>query len=562
MITPTKPANRISKEFVVCDIENRSNGNVITIDTFDGVEHTLTYGWCEWLQLVSTKAKKDNRYRTIYAHNGGGWDWLSFIEWIIKGNHEQTFTTIENGNRIIAVTVPVSPKLTIRLTDSVYLLASSLDAAALKYTGKGKVKLEHLPEWYWDNDRETYWRYVYADTELLYETLSAFSSLIYTRIAPVNRLGLTLPSTAMRCFTTRFLKSDITIPTNEKVKRMLREAYTGGRVEVFRSGHYDSVSVYDFNSLYPSVMRNTPVPTTGNVVFTKDIPSLLNNPSVSRIRFLQRDQTKYPLLLKNGMGTYGGEGVYFGNELSRLLHNANGDITVIEGFYFPESAVVFEDYVNTLYTLRMEDKEGALGNACKLLLNSLYGKFGQQPERTRTMRIDAEQAYTLIQNGIKLETINEEYGIYRISESKSVNFEHVGIAGTITSEARSRLWESFDSGTVYCDTDSIHTTTKHNHHTSSNIGDLKLEFNGEAVYVGKKLYALRDSKKEKVRAKGIRVGGKLGFDLTFDGLKTLLNGSTIACTFQGATTANAVLKGKRSCIFSPRTRIIRKTASV
>jgi len=54
---------------------------------------------------------------------------------------------------------------------------------------------------------------------------------------------------------------------------------------------------------------------------------------------------------------------------------------------FYESAPIFRGYVNTLYKKRLKAKEsGDMGASFiyKRLLNSLYGKFAQKPERIRS----------------------------------------------------------------------------------------------------------------------------------------------------------------------------------
>lgn len=563
MITQLKPSSDISLEFVAADIENRKDGSVITIDTYDGERHYEYPDWNTWLGGMASNAQYDKRFRTIYAHNGGGWDWLSFIEWVLAKNPSQTFHTIENGTRLIAVIVPVDEGPTIKLVDSLFLSGNppcSLDEWAKKYLGRGKVKLEQLPEWYWENDRETYHKYHRMDTELLYDTICAFGRLLHSKVAPIGKLGMTLPSTALRAFQTAFVPYEVTVPGNETLRAALRSGYVGGRVEVFKCGVYEDIHVYDFNSLYPSVMASTPVPVSGVACNTSRFDP--NGCGVYRIRFQQRNRKAKPLLISGGLGVYEGEGWYYTPEIRRLIEMADGKVEVLDGWEFDETGVLFRNYVETLYALRMTDKDGPLGNTCKLLMNSLYGKFGQHPLRSRTIHADADVITEIMEQGHTVDIVNASKGIYRVSELHKTNFEHVGIAGTITSEARGRLWEAFNTGTVYCDTDSVHTTTPISENVGPNLGQLKLEYKGKGVYVGKKLYALDDGKKPKVRAKGVKIGGEFGFPLDFAGLQSLLSGAKIETHFRSGVTAKSVIKGNKACVFVDRKRTIRKTASV
>lgn len=557
MIRKLPKANRINKTFSVCDIENRSDGTVLAIDTYDGETHTVHSNWAEWLQWLRTSCRSNKRLRTIYAHNGGGWDWLSFLEWLIPNNPQLTFDTISNGGKIVAITLQISKRNKVKLCDSLYLLKCDLETAGRKYVGRGKIPTQHLPEWYYDNDREAFWAYLYNDCELLHKVMTAFADLFYSKVAQIPKLGLTLPSTTLRAFQTEYLRSDIGVPENAKLKQLLRLGYFGGRVEAFAPGYYPQIYVYDFNSLYPSVMFDTPVPTTGKVVVTKRFRP--NEPGLYYVRFNQRNRTLKPLLLVKGYGEYRGTGWYYEPELRRLIQLASGEIEVIEGYVFTRSEVVFREFVDRLYTLRMTDRNGPLGEVCKLCMNSLYGKFAQKPVRSKTACYDNETLRKVIKSGGTVEVLSAAYGIYKVTSEKPLAFEHVGISGTITSEARARLWEAFNAGVVYCDTDSVHTTQPIPH-DNNGLGKLKLEFSGEAVYLGKKLYALRNQQTEKVRAKGIRVGGKLGCKLDFDSLLPLLADDTmrLPCKFSSAATATKVLQGKKACVFSTQTRRIRK----
>ena len=52
----------------------------------------------------------------------------------------------------------------------------------------------------------------------------------------------------------------------------------------------------------------------------------------------------------------------------------------MEGYLF-DSKYIFNDYVDTLYKIKSElSKDNPLYTIAKLLLNSLYGRFGMKPE--------------------------------------------------------------------------------------------------------------------------------------------------------------------------------------
>lgn len=562
VIHPAKPAASLAPDFIVTDIENDSTGAVLAIGVFDGTTHHVFYDWETWLDWIGKRAQTDTRFRTVYAHNGGRWDWLSLLEWMVKNDRfdSSVVPVCNNNDDILAVFVTFG-KVRVRLCDSVLLLKASLDDAGKKYTGRGKMDLGgKLPAWYWRHDRVKFWEYLRGDCETLYQIMVRVYAILF-QIAPISRVGLTVASVAMRVWRTGFLRDPIDTPSGEVLREWLRSAYCGGRVEVFRPGTH-RVNVYDINSMYPAIMESCSVPTSGTAIYTER--KHFDRCGVYHVRFDQTDRRKPPLLMVGGNGVYSGEGFYFTPELRRFP----GTIDVLGGFVFDREGILFREFVRRLYKLRLTDRKGPLGELTKYCMNGLYGKFAQKPERARVLACDYADLCDHIAMGHEPVTLSEEWGIYKITERAEVPFEHVGIAGIITSEARGRLWDFFDSKTVYCDTDSIHTTGKLKVEDAK-LGGLKLEFSGEGVYAGKKLYSLRNAETWKVRAKGIRISqptkdskrNDLGAKLTYADLLRVAAGSKIVCRFKSATTANAVFRGEASCRFRTRSRTIRKTAN-
>jgi hypothetical protein len=74
------------------------------------------------------------------------------------------------------------------------------------------------------------------------------------------------------------------------------------------------------------------------------------------------------------------EGMYFSEE----LYNAQKygyEFEILWGYTF-EKGFVFKDYINDLYNLRLKyPKSDPMNLVCKLLLNSLYGRFGRKRGR-------------------------------------------------------------------------------------------------------------------------------------------------------------------------------------
>jgi hypothetical protein len=592
MLKPLPQHETATANFVVCDIENNPDGSVIAIDTAfrigsvdangSDIVHHQHKTWDDWWSFIRSLALGAEKWRTIYAHNGTGWDWLSFAGWLLDNElpEARSMTAVMAGSRLIVLTVVIEKRCTIRLVDSVHLLKSGLDELSKKFLGSGKVDTGGLlPHELLAENPARFYEYLRGDTEKLLLILERVFRIIRDKVAKIDTLGVTIASTALKIYRTGYQKEIITIPFNANLKSFLREAYKGGRVEVFKQGQYQKVWVYDINSLYPSVMREQAVPVTSEGYWCNAYaPGFCG---VYRIRFRQERKDCIPFFVVNGSGSYEGEGVYFSPEIEYFRRCGLGTFEVIEGFIFQDCSVIFREFVDTLYELRMEDKDGPLGIICKWLLNNLYGKFGQRSEREKIIAVHSfDDLYEMVKDEADLYQIDPDRSIWRMLEDCTVAFEHVGIAGMITSAARVKLYEGFSNvgfdNVVYCDTDSVHSIRSMVDNVGSAIGQFKLEFEGEGVYAARKLYALRNGVSgTKVRAKGVRTVSEadrkkkadnpryelLGADLSYDDIASLLDDKVLSCSYKTPASAREALNGKPTCTFFPRMRRIQRERS-
>ncbi len=65
-------------------------------------------------------------------------------------------------------------------------------------------------------------------------------------------------------------------------------------------------------------------------------------------------------------------------------------IKVIKGYQFSREANVFRSYVDHVFKQRSESKDPVLKNICKLLNNSLLGRFGLDLEKFVTKIVDED----------------------------------------------------------------------------------------------------------------------------------------------------------------------------
>jgi hypothetical protein len=106
---------------------------------------------------------------------------------------------------------------------------------------------------------------------VLYHIIKNFSIKIFDLFKVDIHKYPTLPSLSFGIYRSNFLKESYFIPLiHGELYNDLKKAYTGGSVDVYKS-HGRKVNRYDVNSLYPSVMRDNPMPTSFPTYFEGDI---------------------------------------------------------------------------------------------------------------------------------------------------------------------------------------------------------------------------------------------------------------------------------------------------
>lgn len=179
--------------------------------------------------------------------------------------------------------------------------------------------------------------------------------------------------------------------------------------------------------------------------------------------------------------------------------------------------ISFSDYINHFYNLRLQakasgDKENDLFS--KLLMNSLYGKFGSNPDNySAYMLIDADHIASVACDGYTFGgTFGPHCVVTRDLWEYEASYFNVATAASITGFVRAYLWRAICAadGVLYCDTDSIACSGPGDMVLGDALGQWKPEgdFNRAAI-AGKKLYAFREITGEwKTRSKGVKLNAR------------------------------------------------------
>jgi len=532
MLRPLKNKKIPSYRLIACDIETEGDAEAHAIlygaQTQEG-EYYSTESSEEYAEWLVSQA--ENHSRTYaYFHN------LSFdIQYLHQAlsQHPRVYDckAIVKGGQIVAVHAHLSSrggersreygkggrqgwrrKLEIR--DSMALMPRSLDALAQDFGVVGKLQGVDRASMHalWRANPDLVRRYLQRDCEALMGVLEGWWSAYWQVLETWGRYPRSLPATGAKAAMVAFqssLAEPLVVPWNRRVRELLEAAYRGGRVDVLgERGQYDDVSAYDVNSMYPAVMVEAVYPWGWRVAWQSRLD--LEGLGVHRVEWEQPRGT-VPVLEDRETGVYGysGSGVYTTPELQRLV-DMGGRVTAYhEGLRFIETARPFETIIGHLYEQRLHHKRqnhAALSYCLKILMNSLYGKFGEREQGESFQDTEAftkDEYMELVRQGRVGMTMGS---MVSISEERAVEHKHDGLAAYVTAYARLKLHEAaqraYDAGAylIYCDTDSLHMRGElpGDLVDPDRLGAWSLEARGPGSYWGKKLY----EHDEKIKAKG------------------------------------------------------------
>lgn len=247
-----------------------------------------------------------------------------------------------------------------------------------------------------------------------------------------------------------------------QLDKNLRLAYRGGFTwvnERFQGKEIGEGIVFDVNSLYPSQMYIRPLPYGMPIFFDGKYEYDEQYPLyVQHIRcefelkegYIPTIQIKKNLLFKQNEYLKSSDGeivdLYLSNidwELIQEHYNLY-NIEYCEGWKFRQKTGLFKDFIDKWMYIKTHET-GAKKLLAKLMLNSLYGKFGTSIDVTG-----------------KVPYLKEDGSCgFRIGEEETRDPIYIPLGIFITSWARyttiTTAQKCFDR-IIYCDTDSIHLT--------------------------------------------------------------------------------------------------------
>lgn len=319
--------------------------------------------------------------------------------------------------------------------------------------------------------KEDWIKYCMNDVTIL--RLAVEHYIQFLRENELGNFGCTLASQAMNAFKAKFMQHEIFIHAHEGAIELERQSYFGGRTECFFIGtaNKDLYFKVDINSMYPYLMRNNVFPTkmlTYRNIITKQQLELLSKKYIYIANIIVDNHTRAipkrfnaKLCFPTGL---------FSTTLCKpeldLLDSMNIKYK-IQSIAFYESAPIFKEYVDWMYEKRLQFRNE--GNEqyqyfCKLLMNSLYGKFGQRNTTWDSIGHDGtfESDVTTIidhesKENFRIKKINGE--LFKEGELQEGYDSFVAIASFVTSYSRAYLYRLItvagENHCFYMDTDSL-----------------------------------------------------------------------------------------------------------
>jgi hypothetical protein len=473
---------------------------------------------------------KDEDDAIIYAHNGGKFDFFFILK------HLDADVMMINGR--IAKATLFDGRVEIR--DSYLILPLPLaahDKDVIDY-----IKMERDKR---ELHKQEILRYLQKDCTSLWDWIKQFRDQFGG--------GLTLAGAAFKELKKTGYPAEA---TSEKFDNVLRPFYQGGRVQCLEVGAFNEPLQYvDINSAYPYAMTfkhwqgsgysetyRLPKDDNGSFFIVLD--------AISRGALPYRDKTKTYYPIDDVVRTYSTSGW----EVLAGLRTNTLDIKKIHRVYKPLFKISFGEYVDKFFKLKQgaeERGDKTLRTFAKLMLNSCYGKFGQDGRNFEKFCIlpygDVPPLYKDKRGEFqRWESYSEAQDYLSIfSRPDPVDrFYNVATAASVTGFVRAYWWENAckSEGVIYGDTDSM-LCRKFGGEIGDKLGQWKLEANITEAYIAqRKMYAmLTDKGTHKVASKGVR--------LTYEQIKNgVITGENI--DFEKDAPAFSIKFGAR---FTPRT---------
>lgn len=303
------------------------------------------------------------------------------------------------------------------------------------------------------NNKKQWLEYCMRDTEVVLRMWQAFNEFVNEH--NLGNVSFTAASQAFNAYRHRFMSIPISIHDYKPVVELERQAYHGGRFQALVVGRPKSKYFYqlDINSMYGAIMSEEKLPyqlvgykENGGMKLLKYV---LKNHAVIAECVIVSPEPFFPIKVDNKVefprGKY--KVVLCTPEIEYCLKN--GYISKVNSVAWYKQDKILKDYIQFFLKLRKQYKKEhnkPFELLSKLMINSLYGKFGQYNyNETIVGNCEKEIVDTVVSYDIDTnkKTTYYRYGgkVRLVKEEGNSRYAFVAIAAHITAYGRMRLWE-------------------------------------------------------------------------------------------------------------------------
>jgi hypothetical protein len=388
--------------------------------------------------------------------------------------------------------------------------------------------------------------YCRRDTEIIYKSMLMLFNFIKEH--NLGCFGYTTPMLAFNAYRHKFMHVKLLVHKNEKVTKIERAGYFGGRTECFKIGAFVGTKLVqvDVNSMYPYQMLKQRYPVKLAYWATSCKISTLKHLNeqgcVMATVLIDTDEPVYPVSIENKttfpIGKF--ETTLSTPEIAYALKH--GHIKEVKDFAYYWSDYIFKEYITYFFNLRQQYKQcnnTAYNDFCKRMMNSLYGKFGQKSDTIiEDKLISSDRCDRFTEYHVqKKRFITTTYFFGRLVKTMSKNLEGrnaiVSISAHVTAYGRMMLWKYIKKigrkNLFYCDTDCFimrdkPELLKHIPLSETELGAFKIEKRASKIVIHglKDYHFARETKIKGVSKKAERINRNTYSQLMFPGILTEL----------------------------------------
>lgn len=358
-------------------------------------------------------------------------------------------------------------------------------------------------------------QYCERDTEIVNQFMVKLSLSLNKYIKDWYVNCYSISGIAYSIYKNYFNKFNIKLNLDYETDKNIRNAYYGGRCEVFGNPYEDDfIFHFDFTGMYSNRLKedfpigdpvkiDRPLCTREPGFYFIKVKSDMNIPILP-----YRCEVTGKLLFPNGV--FGG--IYWYEEISLFLQEGGQILEIYWGLVYEKVSKIFIDFAEHCINNRNNSLVDKV--LWKMIPNSFIGRLGLRNDNEKTIIIDDKDYNPKFLDVISDKKINNKWIVRIKEENTRKTVSNVTYASIVTSKSRVIWWKHAnkiikDGGRIlYCDTDSLFIAFKTNR-IGSRWGEVYLDESKDdtvirrACFACSKAYSIVLNKNNITKIKGI-----------------------------------------------------------